>query len=376
MRGTKRKIIKGIMMVCGLLPIKKNKIIFSSYHGTSYSCNPRYISEELQKRNYNLDIVWVLPKNYPAPKEIRVINEKSLRALYEFSTAKIWVDNSRKSIWMRKRKEQCYIQTWHGGIALKKIEGYAENNLPKEYIESAKHDSEMADLFLSNSKWLSHLYRDCFWYTGEIMEKGLPREDMLYYMHESFYQAICKFYGVPLGTKFMLYAPTFRNSGELDCYDLEYKRIIEILEKVRGGKWKIIVRLHPNIQAEQYGIYYDEDVLNGSKYEDINHLIMASELFVSDYSSCMFDAMNAGCDVILYASDIAQYEDERGFLFDWEELPFLVAANNDIFEEYVKYFDRGIYKRKVEDFNKRCGMVEGGHASEYVADYVMKIIQS
>ena len=54
-----------------------------------------------------------------------------------------------------KKKDTVYIQTWHGGIGLKRAEQEVENHLSKSYICSAKHDSKMIDYFLSGSKWLS-----------------------------------------------------------------------------------------------------------------------------------------------------------------------------------------------------------------------------
>lgn len=373
MKKIKRILINMLMRLFGILPIKKNKIIFSSYHGTSYSCNPRCISEALQKKNKNLDIVWVLPPNYDVPDGVRVVQEKSIRGIYEYATAKVWVDNCRKSIWMHKRKKQYYIQTWHAGISNKLGEGYAQDELPEEYIMSAKHDSQMADLFLSNSRWLSESYRKCFWYKGKIFEGGLPREDVLKSGHETFHREICDFYGVNYNTKFVLYAPTFRNSGDLSVYNIDYERLISILNK-DGNNWKIILRLHPNIQRMQTNIKYNDNILNGSKFAEINNLILASSLFISDYSSCMFDAMIAGCNVILYASDIENYENERGFAFKWSELPFLIATNNDELEQCIQNFDSKIYKEKVDLFSEQCGIYNKHNASEEVADIILRVV--
>lgn len=54
----------------------------------------------------------------------------------------------------------------------------------------------MANLFLSNSDWLSDSYKKSFWYNGEILKKGLPREDILFADSNKFYKEVCKFYGV------------------------------------------------------------------------------------------------------------------------------------------------------------------------------------
>lgn len=375
-QSIKRGLISSLLYLMRVFPIKRNKIVFSSYHGSKYACNPKYIFEELQLRGEDIDYVWILPKDYPHKPDARTVQERSIRALYELATARVWIDNCRKSIWTRKRKNQYYIQTWHAGISNKKGEKFAENELPEEYIKAAKNDSVMANLFLSNSKWLTNSYRNSFWYEGEIMEKGLPREDMLKGDHQEYHSMICDYYHVDYNSQFVLYAPTFRSNGNLDAYDLDYENLIRVLEKI-GGKWYLIVRLHPNIQSQNENIHYSEHVLNGSLYPEINDLIMASDYFISDYSSCLFDAMIAGCRVIIYASDIQEYQKkERNFAFSWEELPFPLATDNDSIADCLLSFNSADYENRVKEFLTLCGFYEVGNASKAVVDRILEVIRS
>lgn len=53
------------------------------------------------------------------------------------------------------------------------------NKLSKRYIDSAKNDSKMINLFLSNSDFSTFLIRRDMWYSGKILQKGLPRTDVL-----------------------------------------------------------------------------------------------------------------------------------------------------------------------------------------------------
>lgn len=68
--------------------------------------------------------------------------------------------------------------TWHSSMGIKKVE--KDGNLDAEYIEIAKSDSRMCDLILSGCKFRSNVIRSGFWYDGEILEKGTPRNDMLF----------------------------------------------------------------------------------------------------------------------------------------------------------------------------------------------------
>ena len=103
----------------GIFPIKKNKIFIQNFNGKGYGDNPKYIVEEILRRDLDFVLVWAvmpkLSKNFP--KGIKTVRYKSIRAIYEEATAKIWIDNCRKQLYVRKRKEQYYIQTWHGMIS-------------------------------------------------------------------------------------------------------------------------------------------------------------------------------------------------------------------------------------------------------------------
>lgn len=37
-------------IICYAFPVKNNKIVFQSYYGREYNDNPKYIAEELKKR--------------------------------------------------------------------------------------------------------------------------------------------------------------------------------------------------------------------------------------------------------------------------------------------------------------------------------------
>lgn len=360
-----------LMKLFGLVPIKKNKIVFQSFYGAYESDNPKCIYDAMRKKYSDYDFVWLMQDKNVKIEGCRVVKSTSINALYELATAKCWIDNSRKREWCVKRKEQYYVQTWHAGIGLKAGEKACEDTLSKKYVDSAINDSKMADLFLANSDWQENLYREYFWYDGKILKKGLPREDLLYRNTGNLHEKICSFYNVPTETHFILYAPTFRANGSMEPYDMNYKNVISALSEETGCKWKIILRLHPNISNEDRTIEFDEDILNGTQYSEINDLILASDFLITDYSSCMFDGMIAGKKVLIYASDIADYAKERGYLFDLENLPFSVSTTTKELIDNIGSFNEKEYTNRVDIFRNSLGLVPGGNASEDVADFLI-----
>ena len=87
-----------ISKLLNFLPIKKNTIFISNFGGRPYGCNPKYIVEEIFRRNLNYNIYWTVEKKDKKTKSmfppmIRLVRKKSLLELYLFSRANIIISN-------------------------------------------------------------------------------------------------------------------------------------------------------------------------------------------------------------------------------------------------------------------------------------------
>lgn len=361
-----------------LFPIKKNKIVFSNYYGKGYGDNGKYICKEIIKNKYDYDLVWLTNKDTidkaVFPKEVRPIKYKSLKGLYELATAGIWVDNCRKMFYPPKRSNQHYIQTWHGGIALKQIEKDVENKLTEGYIISAKEDSKIADTFISNSEFCTNMYRNSFWYNGVIKEFGSPRCDILLKETQNINNKVKEYFGIDKSNRILIYAPTFRADGNLDVYDVDFNELINTLEKKFTGKWSILLRLHPNLSSKSDFIKYDKNIINASKYDDMYELLAASDILLTDYSSTMFEFAITYKPVFLYTKDIEDYKKDRNFYFNIFSLPFTVAENNSSLLKDIEKFEMNDYKSKVKEFFIGVGMLEKGTASKSIVEYIREEI--
>ena len=174
---------KLFMYLFRIFKVKNNKIVVSNYFGKGYSDNAKYVCDEMLSQNLDVDIVWLCKNKNDSsiPKKIRIVKYNSIKGLYELATAKIWIDNCRKSYHMIKRRNQIYIQLWHGGIGMKKVEQLAEKSLDHTYIKNAKNDSKMMDYAISNSLYRTKIYKESFWYSGEVLELGCPRNDVFFF---------------------------------------------------------------------------------------------------------------------------------------------------------------------------------------------------
>lgn len=353
------------------LPKDQNKAVCQSYYGRGYSDSPKAIADELKARGWH--VYWVVKSEKDAenlPKGITPVILDSAKGIYHLCTAGVWVDNCRKWAYTQKRGKTCYVQTWHG-FPLKRIEGDAADALDASYMKAAKKDSAIADVFLSDSKFISEIYRRAFWFNGEIIECGFPRNDVLINGDPAIVKKARAALNIPDGVKLLLYAPTFRKDMSLSVYDVDYARCVRALEQRFGGKWLILAKLHPNIADKAAELALDPKyIVNASDYPDIQELYLASDCMLSDYSSVMFDYLSTGKPCFLYVNDLSAYKDDRNFYFDLDKLPYVRAENNDELEAAIAAFDEAAQKSAIERFCEKFGITENGTAARQTVDYL------
>lgn len=368
-------LIKILLIIFRLLPIKKNKVLFIGYYGAQYGCNPKYLSEYFTKENGNLKIVWAFsnPSKYSLNNIVKV-KYYSIRYFYELSTSKVIITNYRLPLYFKKRANQTYIQTWHSSLRLKMIENDAIETIPSTYIEMAKNDSRQIDILLSGCEFSTQIFRRAFWYDGEILECGTPRCDMLFKRDNTLINNLKRNLPLSSKTKILLYAPTFRKNNSLDAYDIDFDRLKTTLDK--DGEWKILIRLHPHLQnlSKKLVEKYD-NVIDVTNYDDIQELLLISDILVTDYSSLMFDFIITEKPCIIYASDLAEYlKKDRNLYFDITNLPFPLCQTNNELNQAISEFNYKKHTEAIKSFNRHVGSFEDGQACKKVYDRVMQII--
>ena len=366
---------KAYLAFCRALPIQQNKVILWADNFKSFGCSPKYLALHLAGQYPGkFDIVWVLERDKPLPeglpREIRVVRYFSMEYLREIATAKVVVCNHRTGIYhyFRKRKGQFYIQTWHSSLRLKQIEGDVPG-LPESYVAAAKADSQQIDLLLSGCRFSTEIFRRAFWYGGEILECGTPRCDIFFRDPAPIKAAVYRRFGIPQGRKLALYAPTFRKDQAPSLYGMDLDGLQEFL----GDTWCVGCRLHPNLN----GSVPTGAAIPMSGYPDMQELLAACDLLITDYSSSMFDMAVAGKPCILYVPDLAAYTSgDRGLYFDIQALPFPKATDMAQVYARIRHFDSGAYQQALTQFAAQTGNRETGSAAAAVAQRICRICGS
>lgn len=352
------------------LPLKvdRNKIVFNSFYTRGYSDSPKAIVNEIIRQKLDYKLICIVDDMDILPSGITGVKARSVAALFHMRTAGVWVDNCRKPPYVRKQKGQFYLQTWHG-CALKRVEKDVVESLDKRYVKMAIRDAKMCDVMISDSKFMTGIYRQSFWFDGEIITCGLPRDDVVIHPDTINRDAIKHRVGIADGKKVAMYAPTFRRDMGLGSYDLKYDTIANSLQKSLGGEWVVLIRLHPNIANKSEAIE-DKNVIDVSSYGDAQELLLITDALITDYSSIMFDFMHTGRPGFLYASDIDEYREDRSFYYDIDQLPYTLATSNNELLDNIERFNPPTHRKKINSFFDDIGAVKGGHASAIVVERI------
>ena len=364
-------LAKAVWEICVKFPIQENKVYLTNFNGRGFADNQKYIAKELMKREKEYKLIWLLqnPKTQKLPEGIISVKTGTFREIYHMATSKFWINNVRFNQYFKKRPGQYYIQTWHAGLGFKRIEKDIEDTLSKEYIEMAKKDSKAIDLIVSNGPFMTNHFKRIFWYDGEFLEKGHPRNDIFYTAGQKEKKQIYTKLGIPETTKTVLYAPTFRADYGLSAYNMDYERVLNVLKEKFGGEWKLLVRLHPNLFDKFDALNLkSERILNVSAYSDMQELLFASDVMITDFTSAMFEFAIMDKPCFLYASDLEEYMKERG-LITLQEVPFPKTDTNDGLEQIIMEYNPDTYFHRVHEFmaDKCC---DRGIGAKSVADWM------
>ena len=365
------------MIIFRFVKVKNNRIVIVSYYGKGYGDNGKYIVEEILKDDINCEIFWAVKNKSFAkslPQGVKPIKFNSIKYFFYLTTAKVWINNTRFLNGTRKRKNQIYIQIWHGNLALKKIEYDAV--LPRNYVKIMNHDNKLIDLMISNSDFCTDMYRNSFKFNGKIELFGTPRNDAFINkdcINRSI-KNVYENYKLNKNVKIILYAPTFRDNYSHNPYDINLEILKNHLLATTNDEWVIMVRFHPLVvNGKEY--INSNDYIDVTNYPDMQELINSSSLVITDYSSVMFDSLIAKKPVLLYANDIEEYNLERGYYFQFSELPFPLFKNNEDLMKKIKNINLKSIMEKYDAFSKKVNLLEDGRASIRLSKLVANLFE-
>lgn len=166
------------------------------------------------------------------------------------------------------------------------------------------------------------IYAQAFGISNDkVIPVGTPRTDVFF---DSDYVSSVKerlYKKQPLlkGKKVCLFAPTFRGQNVNDAEYPEEFINIEKFANSLGDDWAVILKMHPFIKKRlDIPQSVQNRVFDFSDEREINDILFITDVLVTDYSSVIFENAIVGNAAVLYAPDLADYDNGRGFYFDYK----------------------------------------------------------
>ncbi len=301
--------------------VPEGVVFFESFYGRQVGCNPLALDREIARRFPEARRYWsVTNEEQRVPEGATAVLVGGREWTAARRRARLLIVND----WLRKgfspKRHQTVLQTWHGTMLKHLALGRPGVGLRTRI--AIHRESRRWDLLLSQNPHATEQFRSSYAYRGPIIETGYPRDDALaravlgpHALNPVPVRAARQALGVRDEQRVLVYAPTWRDRGITLVDDLDVVALAEAL----GEGWTVVVRGHTRTHAfGTYGMGHPR-VVDASRHPDVNDVILAADLLVTDYSSIMFDASITQVPMIFFVPDLAAYRDrERGFTFDFE----------------------------------------------------------
>jgi teichoic acid ribitol-phosphate primase len=342
----------------GLRPIAKHVVLATS-HADHLSGNLAVIHDRMRTSGRGLPAVVLTQRQGGGALPLLSAALGSVVAGYHLATAALSVvdDYFFPMYVVRPRPGTRFVQVWHACGALKKF-GYS--TLDKDFGRDEAFARRFAihsnyDLCLVSSMAVAPFYADAFRQPLERFDSsiGIPRTDVLCDREwgRKVADRVRSTYGLTAGKRVILYAPTFRGertTAATQPTDLD----LRTLRATLGDDHVVLVRAHPFVRDRlALGPDLAGFAIDVSGHADINELMLASDVLVTDYSSALFEFALLERPICLFAPDLAAYEAERGLYIDYREsLPGPVFRTTQALADHLRLgeFDLAAVRRVRE----------------------------
>ena len=256
----------------------------------------------------------------------RSIISRLIKLPYDLATSEVIVveDVCRPIKYLERSGDQLIVQTWHALGAFKKFGLANIDNLERLENEDKEELAKVHvyDYVLDPGLKFREKYLESFSPGCKIL-KGVfnPRIDLLFdaeYVAEKKEQLYEK-YPELRNKRILLYTPTYR--GYSDRTDAQHFMNFDELLSRLDDRYVLILKKHPSMKKSSYRLpseQYAHRFMDLSN-ENVNNLMLISDVLINDYSSTFFEFALLGKPVVFLAKDLDQYLDDRGFYYDFRE---------------------------------------------------------
>ena len=315
--------------------INDQMIFYESYHGQSMTGNPyaifKYILHDPAFRQYTH--VWaiedesVIPQHYKNYINVIFVPYQSIEYAKYLATAKYLINDTTFPYYFQKRKEQIYINTWHGtplktmGLDIKQ-RGYTDHKNIQRNLLHANYFIN-PNRFTAEKMLKSHDIHTI--YNGEVLDIGYPRVDLMIHANR---EKVRKKLNIPNDKKVILYAPTWRGiSGEEKDESERLLQTVETIQEKIGDDYIVLLKAHYYAE-EHFNALGRQDLCISHMY-DTNEILSIVDILITDYSSIFFEFLSTKRPILFYTYDAEEYQHVRGTYIPLDQLPGPLCETTD-----------------------------------------------
>lgn len=361
------------------VPVNNQMIFYEAYHGRSISGNPlavfTHLLEESAFQHYTH--IWavredtVIPDQFQKLPNVLFVTYQSDEYVKYLAIAKYLFNDTSFPIFFQKRKEQVYVNTWHGtpiktlGMDIKNRGVTDHSNIQRNFL--------FADYLISpnqyTAKKLLKSYDIDSIFGGKILDIGYPRVDLMFRANK---EQIRQKLGIPEDKEVILYAPTWR--GKLGSEENQSEKLFHDIQKLKqqiSNDYVVLLKSH-YFAAKHFE---EQGVTNicVPNWIDTNELLSVVDILITDYSSIFFEYLPTKKPIIFYADDVEEYEEERGLYIPMQKLPGPLCQTIDEVTYYINQLPDydSVFHDVYEEFLKTYCYHDDGQATKRLVDTVI-----
>ena len=302
--------------------------LFSSTDNSHYNYNSRYLFEYVKENLPEITPLFVINdpelRNSLSSKYGKqyFIETESIQGIRQALSAGVWFTSAGLPAYgTGLHKKRLIINLWHG-VPLKKIALLDPNLKKAARIYFKKIFSENYTCILTTSHELIPLMARSFAVSEDkIKVWGQPRNDGMFQKNDCRKILGQLFPDLPEYTKTVLYAPTFRDYGQVQLFpfkDFDQKQLEAFLDE---KNMLLFIRTHVAEQGSA-APYLGKRIrfLGNEQAEDVTGILNIFDCLITDYSSIYIDYLLTDKPMIFLPYDRQQYLDGRGMNFDYDDV--------------------------------------------------------
>lgn len=355
--------------------IKPQKAIFIEMRFAEITDSFRLVYDRMKAEGYEVSEHY-LQNTLPGKK---AFIERCRKMLIDMADAKYVFlnDSCNVTSCIKLRRGTQIFQLWHACGAFKK---FGMSTAELKFGENRKTLLRYPNY--GNLKYVTVSSPEVIWAYEEAMNldhkdhqvipAGISRTDIFYdrAFLEAARQKVYSVFPQAEGKKIILYAPTYRGRvAKAESPDeLDLVRMKEVL----GGEYVFLAKHHPFVKEPPVIPESCRDfAMDVTKYLQIEDLLAVSDICISDYSSVIFEFSLFEKPMIFFAYDIEDYNDWRGFYYDFDQLtPGPVFTETEEVVDYIANIEERFDRAEVHAFREKYMSACDGHATDRIMQLV------